>query len=211
MAHVAPHLTGETDPQEGRSLFDGRTLTGWEATGSPESWSVDGDSILCTANRSGKCLATTEQFEDFILSLEFRMDPGSNSGVFVRWSNLEDPVNTGIEIQILDSYGETTLVKNSCGALYGLVAPRVAAYRPAGQWNDLTIACDGPLISVRLNGVDIAEADLDQWTVPGMNPDGTTNKFRYAWSEVPRRGHIGLQDHNGRVWFRNIRIKVLDR
>ena len=71
------------------------------------------------------------------------------------------------------------------------------------------ISCNENLITVELNGEKIAEMDVDQWTTPGMNPDGTKNKFKYAWKDMPRKGHIGLQDHGGKVWFRNIKLKPL--
>ncbi|NLN29246.1 MAG: DUF1080 domain-containing protein, partial [Firmicutes bacterium] len=119
-------------------------------------------------------------------------------------------VHTGLEIQIYDTYGAPEIKKNSCGALYDMVAPSQAVERPPGEWNQLIIACDGPRIAVRMNGVDIVEANIDLWTTPGMNPDGSSNKFRNAWSQMPRRGYIVLQDHNGRVWFRNMWIRELD-
>jgi hypothetical protein len=51
--------------------------------------------------------------------------------------------------------------------------------------------------------------NLDQWTEAGKNPDGTPNKFKIAYKDMPRRGRIGLQDHGKPVWYRNIRIKPL--
>lgn len=201
-------LTEEEQRAGWRLLFDGKTLDGWQATGKPEGWQVSEESILCTA-QGGLYLTTVDRFENFLLSLEFRIEPQGNSGVFIRWSDLADPVHTGLEIQILDSYGTEKLVKNTCGAIYGLVAPTTDPFKPAGGWNHYLIKCEGPLVSVELNGQHVAEADIDQWTEPGQNPDGTTNKFRYAWNAMPRLGHIGLQEHDGKVWFRNIRIKEL--
>jgi hypothetical protein len=67
----------------------------------------------------------------------------------------------------------------------------------------------GSRIHAVLNGQEIIELDLDRWTTAGRNPDGSPNKFKYAYKEMPRRGHIGLQDHGDPVWYRNIRIKPL--
>jgi hypothetical protein len=52
--------------------------------------------------------------------------------------------------------------------------------------------------------------DVSRYTRPGKNPDGTGNKFRYAIGALPRRGYIGLQNHGGRVLYRNLRVLVLD-
>ena len=66
-------------------------------------------------------------------------------------------------------------------------------------------------IAVALNGEAVSEMDLDRWTEAGKNPDGTANKFRYAYKEMARRGYIGLQDHGNVVWYRNIRIRELPK
>ncbi len=60
-----------------------------------------------------------------------------------------------------------------------------------------------------LNGQAVSEADLDQWTQVGKNPDGTTNKFDRAPKDFARTGYVGLQDHGTPVWYRNIRIKPI--
>lgn len=196
----------EAEKQQGyRLLFDGETLDGWEATSEPEGWLVKDGMIVCKGETTGY-LYTTEQFEDFILQLEYRTEPGCNSGIFFRWTDLDDPVNTGLEMQIWDTFHQKEMVKNSSGALYDLVAPSVNAVKPAGEWNKITIHCDRNLIELTLNGTKVVEADIDQWTEPGKNPDGTKNKFSYAWAHRPRRGHIGLQDHGGYAEFRNIKI-----
>jgi hypothetical protein len=137
------------------------------------------------------------------------VDKGVNSGIFLRWSDLKDPVNTGIEIQVIDSYGKATPDKHDCGAIYDIIAPSKQACKAPGEWNTAVITCHRNLISVEVNGQKVAEMDLDKWTTAGMNPDRTKNKFKFAYKELPRRGHIGLQDHGGRVWYRNIKIKML--
>lgn len=104
------------------SLFDGETLASWTATGSNEGWTVDDGAILCTV-KGGGYLYTLEQYENFVLSIDFKIDAGVNSGVFVRWSDLKDAVNTGIEIQVLDTYGREVSGTHDCGAIYDLVAP----------------------------------------------------------------------------------------
>ena len=190
------------------SLFDGETLTGWAATGSDEGWTVDDGTILCTV-KGGGYLYTLEQYENFVLSIDFKIDAGVNSGVFFRWSDLKDPVNTGIEIQVLDTYGREKPGTHDCGAIYDLVPPSKQTCKPAGEWNTVVITCDDNLIAVELNSEKIAEMDVDQWTTAGMNPDGTKNKYKYAWKDMPRKGHIGLQDHGGKVWFRDIKLKPL--
>ena len=95
-----------------RELFNGRDLGGWAATGDAAGWDVDGGCIRCRAERGGY-LYTLDRFEDFELSLEYRTEPRCNSGVFFRWSDLQDPVNTGLEIQILDTWGRTVCARGT--------------------------------------------------------------------------------------------------
>jgi hypothetical protein len=63
---------------------------------------------------------------------------------------------------------------------------------------------------VKLNGETIVEANLDDWTEAGKNPDGSKNKYVIAYKGLIRKGFIGLQDHGGKVWYRNIKIKLMD-
>ncbi|WP_158606614.1 3-keto-disaccharide hydrolase [Paenibacillus ginsengarvi] len=191
-----------------RLLFDGRSLEGWAATRHPEGWLVQDGHLVCKGVTGGY-LFTLEQFDHFELRLEYQTAPGVNSGIFFRWTDLNDPVHTGLEMQILDTYAKETMDKHSSGALYDLEAPSSNAVRPAGEWNQVRIRCDQNLIRLELNGTVVVDADINRWSVPGQNPDGTANKFKYAWKDRPRRGHIGLQDHGGYVEFRNISILPL--
>ena len=103
-------------------LFDGNSLDGWAATGNPAGWTVDQGCIFCTAENGEYLYYTNDQFRNFELSLEFKHPPGANSGVFFRWTDLDDPVQTGIEIQILDTHGREPATTNA--------AVRFMMYRP---------------------------------------------------------------------------------
>jgi hypothetical protein len=153
---------------------------------------------------------TEASYGDFILDFEFKVVKGTNSGVFIRTGNIKDSVQTGIEIQVLDSYGKAEVGKHDCGAVYDCLAPSQNMAREAGQWNRMTIKAQGPLLSVALNGEEVIDMNLDDWTEARKNPDGSKNKFKTALKDFPRSGQIGFQDHGKQVWYRNIRITPLE-
>ena len=203
---------------EAIELFNGRDLTGWEDHKNPHLWTVE-DGMIVGISEAGKMsnLSTQDQYGDFELSLEYNADAKVNSGVFLRVSDLDDEVHTGLEIQILDTYGkELPLDRGDSGALYDMIAPSANALKPVGEWNQLRMRCDGPRVAVELNGVQVVDADLDLFDTPGQNPDGSSNKFKYAWKTMPRAGHIGLQTHAGmgglsdvKIRFRNLVVQPL--
>jgi len=198
-------------------LFDGKSLKGWSATGNKEAWIADNGTLLCITKRipaPSTYLYTMDEYENFILSLDFKIERGANSGVFIRLSDLNDPINTGLEVQICDSYGRERIGKHDCGAIYDLVAPIKNACKPPEVWNNMIITCLDNIVIVDLNGERIVEMDINKWDKPGLNPDGSRNKFKYAWKDMPRKGHIALQNHpckkytQAKVWFRNIKLKL---
>ena len=197
-----------SDTSEWTELFDGETLKGWAALGDDAGWTVDDGCILCTV-QGGKYLYTLDQFDDFILEIDFKIETNCNSGIFLRWRNLSDPVQTGIEIQVLDTHGVEPATTQCCGAIYDLVPPTRNVCKEAGGWNHHVITCNDNMLTVVLNEEQVAEMDVEQWDTPHQNPDGSKNKYHTALKDFPRCGHIGLQDHGGKVWYRNVRIREL--
>jgi hypothetical protein len=188
-------------------LFDGTDLSKWESL--PNTWTIEDGLMTCLGGAAGP-IWTKETYGNFILELDFKLPPKGNSGVFVRTGEVRDMVQTGIEIQVLDSHGKTPLDKHDCGAVYDCLEPAVDAARPAGEWNHYRILCRDNAIRVRLNGKPVVNMDLDRWSEAGKNPDGTPNKYKNAVKDFPRQGVILLQDHGDKVWYRNIKIRRLD-
>jgi len=155
----------------------------------------------------GGDLWTKDKYGDFVLDLEFKVTPGANSGVFLRCGDLADWINTTIEIQVHETTDGTQY--GQCGAVYDIMSPSKAVNKPAGQWNSMRIKAQGPRLQVVMNDEVIEDINLDQWTEAGKNPQGTPNKFKYAYKDMPRVGFIGFQDHGAAVSFKNIRIKPL--
>lgn len=161
--------------------------------------------------RNEDYLWTKEQYGDFILELEAQVPDGyCNSGIFLRTADKNDPVQTGLEIQVTNCFGKPVTRGGTAGAIYDCLAPSENAMGRPGQWNRFRITCRGPKIEVELNGRQITDANLDQWTVAGQNPDGSPNKFTRPLCEFARTGYIGLQDHGRPVAYRHIRIQRLD-
>jgi serine/threonine protein kinase len=190
-----------------QTIFDGKSSKGWMLTDRkrlpPESLQIDG----LNPHRTNSYLIVYEQkVGDFVLDCDYKLSKGCNSGVFLRVGDLNDPVHTGIEVTLDDT---TEAGIGDSGAFNGLVAPRNNAQKPAGQWNHLTITATGPVLAVSLNGTDVSQINLDQWTVPGKRPDGTDHKFKdIAIARLPRSGYLGFQNLRGDCWFKNIKMKA---
>lgn len=168
------------------------------------SWAIE-DEILTW--KGGGYIWTKQRYGDFILDLEYMVSKGANSGVFFRTDDLKDIVQTGMEVQIHETTDGSK--HGACGAIYDCLSPSKNVAKKAGEWNHYTITCQGNKIYVVLNGEQIIDMDLNLWTEPHKNPDGTRNKFNAAYKDMPREGHIGFQDHGQPVWFRNLKIKNL--
>ncbi len=207
--YAAVNVLTPTEKTAGwKLLFDGKTLDGWKATGDAKGWIVENGEIAGLA-KGGGVLATEEQFGDFVLSVDVKYLKGANSGIFFRWKDLGDPVQTGFEMQILDSYGKQKPDRHDFGAIYDCLAPSKIACKPAGEWNNVMITCRKNRIFVDVNHKRVVNMNLDRWVTPRQNPDGTPNKFRTAYKDMPRKGYIGFQDHGSKVSFRNVKIRPI--
>ncbi len=183
------------------TLFNGKDLTNWKTTG---NWTAQEDGTLLIHPRPGEqgwqrygdYLWSERKYGDFVLELEYAYPPGGNSGVFLRVGDLANPVDTGIEVQILDTSGKPeALTHHDHGGVIRTVGPTRNMSKPPHEFNHMTITCRGRHLEVVLNGEQIIDIELDE----------TPMKDR------PLEGYIGLQDHGepNNLKFRNIRIKEL--
>jgi hypothetical protein len=192
-------------------LFDGKTLDGWKtSSGRPSKVPVEEGSIN-PHGCGGYMMIPEKTWGDFILSLDFKISKGCNSGIFIRTFPLtprpgKDVGFNGIEVAIDDT---ATSGYYDTGAFYDLVKPSRNTMKPPGEWNHIAITCDGPKLAVALNGETVTRMDLGEWTKPNRRPDGSEHKFDVAYKDHPRSGYIGLQDHGSPCWYKNIKIKPL--
>ena len=197
------------------TLFDGKDRSGWNMAPGGR-WIVEDGTITLRREMDGRehnfeYLWADGTYGDFVLELEFKIPEQANSGIFLRTADKKDPVYTGIEIQVCNSHGRETWGRGNCaGAVYDCVAPTKNAVKEPGQWNRFRITCLKNQITVELNGQEVARMDLDRWTEPNQNPDGSPNKFATPLKDFARAGHLGLQDHGRPVWYRAVRVKRLD-
>jgi len=212
----APILLAQTN--DAIELFNGKDLLGWVIEGPTEFdnkgnkepiWVADNGMITCRVNNRksyGFLRYDKQQFSDFVFSLEYRLSEKEipkqspcNSGIGIRTGVYDPkksdspPSRAGYEIQLLDDAMKNP-DKHSTGSLYRYIAPSVKAVKPAPEWNKIEIECKGARIKVTLNGEKII--DVDQTTVEEIK-----NK--------PLKGYVCVQNHGGKVDFRNLRVKEL--
>ncbi len=211
-AQEAHNVLTDAEREAGwRLLFDGRSLDGWRGYNMdalPGGWAVE-DGALTRVGRGGDII-TEEQFSDFELSLEWKLEEGGNSGVFYRAVEGQEWIYHGApELQVLDdaNHVDGQDPRTSAGSNYGLhPAPR-GVVRPAGEWNTSRVVVRGSHVEHWLNGTRIVEYELGS---PDWAELVANSKFAQwpAYGQA-ERGHIGLQDHGDPVWFRNLKIREL--
>jgi 3-keto-disaccharide hydrolase len=184
-------------------LFNGKDLTGWELKQSKgeikDCWSVKDGILTCKAGTGW--IGTDKQYANFILRVEWRVQEGGNSGVFLRVPGVvegKSPSMTGMEIQVLDDnsakYKGKLKPYQFSGSIYTFVPCAKPVYKGVNTWNSFEITAKGEKVTVVYNGEKVAEADM------------TTPEF----AKRPLKGFIGLQNHGSAVEFRKVEIKVLD-
>jgi hypothetical protein len=202
-------LTDQEKAAGWKLLFDGKSFDGWTCTDkTPGGWVIDNGAMFYTV-KGGGYEYYHQKYGNFEFKTDFMVDKGTNSGIFFRWAKISDPVQTGFEMQVLDSADKKDVDKHDCGALYDALAPSANAMKPALEWNTVDIVCSNSLIVITLNGKRVLIANLDKWTEAHKNPDGTPNKYDVALKDWAREGVIGFQAHGGKVWFKNVRVREL--
>lgn len=217
--HQEETLSQQT-PGEWIELFNGENLTGWRSYGeaTPEpAWIVEDGAIVLDADESttsmtGGDLITDGQYENFELELEWKISSGGNSGIFFGVREIEGQevaYLTGIEMQVLDddNHADGQKAETSAGACYALYAASKNVVRPVGQYNEVRLIVRDAHVEHWLNGQKIVEYEIGSadWA-----KRVAASKFA-DWEHFARyrKGHIALQDHTDRVWYRNIRLREL--
>ena len=201
-------------------LFNGENLDNWKAYNAEGtgSWLVE-DGLLATSGTgsdSNGYIITKKQYDNFEVKFEWKIAPEGNSGVMyhvIESENFSTPYLTGPEYQLVDDVGfpEELEEWQKTGADYAMYVPDVEKKKlnPAGEWNSSSIVFDNGLVEHWLNGEKILEFEAwtDEW-FELKNSGKWENAPEYGLSSV---GHISLQDHGSRVWFRNMKIKELPK
>ena len=182
----APSLRRTGTPTWGTpiTLFDGKSLEGWQPLGRRESkWSAVGG-VMKNAD-SGANLVTTQKFDDFKLHVEFRVPKGSNSGIYLRGR---------YELQVDDAAGLEPS-SHHLGGLYGFIAPSESVAKAADEWQTMDITLVGRMLTFTLNGTTV----ICNREIPGI----TGGALDSVESDP---GPLYLQGDHGPVEYRNIVI-----
>ena len=198
-APVAPVPHPAAEAQGFIPLFNGKDLSGWKTKG---NWVYDTDGTVTLKPRPGETgwkrfdayVFTDRKYRDFVLDLEFKIEPTGNSGVFFCVADPLDPVTKGIELQILDTYGLAKPGNHDCGGIIRAMAPSRNMVKAPGEWNRYTLTLKARHLTVDFNGERTIVLELDASPM----------------KDRPADGHIGFQDEAKRVWYRNVRIKELN-
>jgi hypothetical protein len=194
-----------TDPAGFKPVFNGKDFTGW--AGPVSEYEVKDGAITCQPGKGGTIYTKTE-YGDFMARLEFRLPPGGNNGLAIRYPGHGDTAYEGMcEIQVLDdnyekATGQQIDPRQAHGSAYGMVAAHRGYQHPIGEWNYEEVTVKGPAIKVELNGTVILDCDLSKVT-EFMAGSAHPGKDR-------TRGSFGFAGHNDPVMFRHIALKPLD-
>jgi len=157
-------------------------------------------------------LVTDSTFENYHFSLEWKISPNGNSGLIFNVQEDSKYVftfETGPEMQVLDNAGhpDAKIIKHRAGDLYDLISCSKETVKPAMEWNKAEIKLDKGKLDLYLNGTNVVSTTMwdDNWKKLLAG-----SKFK----NMPdfgafKSGHLALQDHGNKVWYRNIKIKKL--
>ena len=211
--------SAKTDaPQDGwTNLFDGTSLKGWRGYKQPDAtktrWKVEQGMLTVdpgdgSDTRGARDIITTETYDNFELAFDWKVAPGGNSGV--KYFVLEDRDSAiGHEYQIIDDAKHADAKvgpQRQTAALYDVLPAANRPLKPAGEFNQSRIVVNGRNVQHWLNGTRVLQYELSS---PALQAAIDKSKFKgIERFGKPQKGHILLQDHGDRVWYRSIRIKT---
>lgn len=187
------------------SIFNGKDLTGW--AGAVENYEVVEGAIRCQEGKGGT-LYHDDILTDFVARLEFKLPPGGNNGLAIRYPGKGDAAYDALcELQVLDNSAlkyATLDDRQYHGGAYGMAAAHKGYLRPQGEWNFQEVTVKGMTVKVELNGTVILETDLSKLDpkefMGGREHPGLANES----------GFFGFAGHKDAVMFRNVAIKKLN-
>jgi hypothetical protein len=194
-----------------RHLSGAGSLAAWRGYKSdalPRGWSQRDGMLVKTG--TGEDIITRDQFGDFELTFDWRLEPGGNAGVFYRATEEYDRIYwSAPEYQLLDEgrHRDGSRLTGAASA-YAVYPSPAGVARPGGQWNSARIVVRGSRVEHWLNGQEVVEYELG-------SPDWESKVKASKFNEYPnygraRRGHIGIQgDHEGTLEIRDMRIREL--
>ncbi|MCB0687758.1 MAG: DUF1080 domain-containing protein [Saprospiraceae bacterium] len=220
---ASAELTSLPDAEGWVELFDGKTTAGWRTYGKTtigKSWVVKDGALTLevvadgkrTRSKDGGDIITVGQYENYELSLEWKISPCGNSGIIfnvVEGKEYEKTYNTGPEMQVLDNtcHPDAKIHTHRAGDLYDLIACSEEVVKPVGEWNLAGIRIKDGATEFYLNGVKVVDFTM-------FNQEWADMIAKSKFKDMPgfgkfRKGHIALQDHGDAVAYRNIKIREL--
>ncbi len=186
--------------EEFQPIFNGENFNGWK--GAVQNYEIINKSMQCIQGKGGT-IYTEEEYDDFVVKFDFKLPPGGNNGLAIRYPGKGNPAYDGMcEIQVLDSEHKRYAKldpRQYHGSAYGLSAARRGFLKQSGVWNNQEVTIAGSRIIVLLNGSLILDSDLSQID------SYMAGKKHPGLSRI--RGHFGFAGHSDPVSFRNIKIK----
>jgi len=195
-------------------LFDGKDASahwrGYKKDNVPDKW-VAKDGALMLTGKGGGDIVTKDEFENFELSIDWKISPGGNSGIMFKVQETDGPPwNTGPEVQIQDN--STGRDPQKAGWMYALYPASVDATKPVGEWNQFVLKCQRTAAGTykcehTMNGTKYVEYEIGSGD---WNEKVAKSKFgKFPMFAKSPKGRICLQDHGNEVAFRNIKIREL--
>ncbi|MBD1393447.1 3-keto-disaccharide hydrolase [Mucilaginibacter glaciei] len=197
------------------SLFDGKTTKGWHSYLHTDAgpWTVvDGALQLDPKAPNQADLITDGEYENYELTLDWKIAEGGNSGVIFgvhEDTTFHATYQTGIEMQVLDNVkaSDNKKANHLAGSLYDMKAAPADAAKPAGQWNSVKLRKDNGHLTFWLNGKETVNVQMGS---PEWQEMINNSKFK-TWKDFAKypKGHIALQEHGAVVAYKNIKLKQL--
>ena len=186
-----------------KSAFNGKNFDGW--AGPVKNYGVANGEIQCLKGKGGT-IYFNEELADFSARFEFRLPPGGNNGLAIRYPGSGDTAYVGMcELQVLDDTAKKYAKLHPAqyhGSAYAM-APAARGYqRSVGEWNFQEVTVVGTKITVELNGTLILKTDLAKVEEPMYD----LAKFK---GRLRKSGYFGFAGHGDPVSFRNVSIKEL--